>query len=366
MHLIRNCFHPVLIGSGMMILLFVGCSNDQPKAIKEEKFIVTDTLLSSLLIDTVKSSNSTSEITLTGKIVPDEDKMVKIYPMVSGLVQDVHVHSGDVVGKGQLLATMRSAEVAGYAKEAISSEAELKTSLREMQVTEDLYNSGMASQRDLEVAKANYEKAKAEDRRSKAVLHINPSKGDLNYMVKSPISGFVIEKKVTNNMQVRTDNAENMFAIADLSSMWALVNVYESDISKVKAGDNVKITTLSYPDKVFSGKIDKVYNTIDPENKVVKARVKINNPDLILKPEMFANVEISSVGDDTMPVIDTQCLIFDNNQYYVLVIEGKEKVKIKPVTIARKTENKAYIRSGVKSGDHLIASRQVFIYESLK
>lgn len=350
----------------MAILFLAACSKEQPKIVKDEKFRITDTLLKSLLIDTVKASNSVSEITLTGKIVPDEDKMVKIYPMVSGIVQDVHVHSGDMVQKGQLLATMRSAEVAGYAKEAISSEAELKTALREMQMTEDLYNSGMASQRDLEAAKANYEKAKAEDRRSKAVLRINPSKGDLNYMVKSPISGFVIEKKVTNNMQVRTDNAENMFAIADLSGMWALVNVYESDISKVNAGDLVKITTLSYPDKVFAGKVDKIYNTIDPENKVVKARVKINNPDLILKPEMFANVEINSVGKNTMPVIDTRCLIFDNNKYYVLSVNGKEKVEIRAVTVARKTENKAYISSGVNVGDRLIASRQVFIYESLK
>ncbi|MNH42432.1 hypothetical protein D3C79_1041310 [compost metagenome] len=81
---------------------------------------------------------------------------------------------------------------------------------------------------------------------------------------------------------------------------------------------------------------------------------------------MFANVEINSVGNNKMPVIDTRCLIFDNNRYYVLAVKGSEKVEILPVVVARKTENKAYISSGINVGDKLIASRQVFIYESLK
>ena len=94
---------------------------------KRQKFQVTDTLLKSLLIDTVKEASALSEINLTGSIAPDENKMVKIFPMVSGVAQDVNVQLGDVVSKGQTLAVMKSAEMAGFTKDYISAEAELRS-----------------------------------------------------------------------------------------------------------------------------------------------------------------------------------------------------------------------------------------------
>src|ERR1700755_3599006 len=97
---------------------------------KEQKFQVTDTLQNSLLIDTVKEASALSEINLTGSIAPDENKTVKIFPMVSGVAQDVHVQLGDVVSQGQTLAIMKSAEMAGFTKDYISSEAELRSAKR--------------------------------------------------------------------------------------------------------------------------------------------------------------------------------------------------------------------------------------------
>src|SRR5579863_10424296 len=97
---------------------------------KDEKFEVTDSLLSSLLIDTVKEASALSEINLTGSIAADETKMVNIYPMVSGVAHDVRVQLGDVVSKGQTLAVLKSAEMAGYTKDYISAEAELKSAKR--------------------------------------------------------------------------------------------------------------------------------------------------------------------------------------------------------------------------------------------
>lgn len=351
--------------SVLAIFLLAACS-EKPQHVKEERFSVSDTLLSKLEIDTVGASSSSVELTFTGKVVPVEDNMVRIYPMVSGIVHDVHVHSGDFIKKGQVLATLGSPEMAGYARESVSADAQLAVARRNVDVASDLYKSGLASEKDLQQAKSEYEIARAEHARTKAIMELNPGKGGLNYVIKSPISGFLVEKRVTDNMQVRADNPENLFTVADLSKMWVMINIYESDISQVKAGDRVKINTLSYPDKVFGGQIEKIYNMLDPDDKVMRARVRVDNPDLILKPEMFANVKVQARSNNAFPVINTRCLIFDNNKNYVVVTDGRSQAAIREVEIARKVEDKAYIRNGLKSGEKLVASRQVFLYEGLK
>jgi cobalt-zinc-cadmium efflux system membrane fusion protein len=345
------------------ISMTISCTHKQEEA-KEEKFEVTDSLINSMLIDTVQQADRYSEMTLTGSIDPDEDKMAKIYPMVSGIVRNVHVQLGDVVHKGQLLATMSSAEIAGFASAAVSSAAELSNAKKAASVTEDMFKSGLVSQRELEQTKNDLQKAIAENQRSQTVMGLNPVKGNA-YEVKAPITGFITEKNITSNMQVRADNATNLFTVADLSTVWAMVNVYESDISKIHEGDATVITTLSYPDKVFNGKIDKIYSMLDADNKVMRARVQIDNKGYLLKPGMFANVRINTSSGDKLPVINTRSLIFDNNQYYVIVVDGSSKVHIQPVDIGRKVEDKAYISKGLKPGDRIIASRQVFMYQSL-
>jgi cobalt-zinc-cadmium efflux system membrane fusion protein len=338
---------------------------EDASAQKDTKFEVTDTLLNSLLIDTVKEAGAISEITLTGSIAPDENKMVKIFPMVSGVVQDVHVQLGDIVQKGQTLAIMRSAEMAGFTKDYVSSAADVKSARRTLESTQDLYKGGLASQKDLEEAQGDYQKAVAESKRAADVVSINKSNGQ-GYEIKAPISGFIVEKNLTNSMQVRADNSQNLFTIADLSSVYVLINIYESDISNVQTGDEVKVTTLSYPDKIFTGKIDRIDNMLDPDNKVMHARVKISNPGNILKPEMFANVIIKAKSGENLPVINAQAIVFDNDKNYALVVDGKAHVRIQPIEVTKRVEDRAYISKGLNPGDRIIASRQVYLYESLK
>ena len=342
------------------------CHHVEENQQKDEKFQVTDELLKTLLKDTVKSASAASQFTLTGSIAPDENKMVKIYPMVSGVAQNVSVQLGDVVKSGQTLAILKSAEMAAYTKDFVASEADIRNTKRIFEATQDLYKGGLASQKDLEQAESDYQKAQAEGKRASAVVDINKSNGK-GYEVKSPLNGFVVERNLSNNTQVRADNGQNLFTIANLSTVYVLVNVYESDISRIQVGDKVKITTLSYPDKEFDGKIDKIDNMLDPDNKVMHARIKVNNPGNLLKPQMFANINISAKSGESLPFIYTKSLVFDNDKNYVIVVDNsKAKVRIQPVQIVKTVENRAYISSGLKPGDVVISSRQVYLYESLK
>ncbi len=332
---------------------------------KDTRFEVTDSLLKSLITDTVKEASALSQITLTGSIAPDENKMVKIFPLVSGVAQDVHVQLGDVVQKGQTLAILRSAEMAAFTKDFVSAEADIRNTRRVLESTQDLYKSGLASQKDLEQAQSDYQKAVAEDKRANAVVSINKSNAN-GYEVKSPIAGYVVDKNLTSNTQVRADNSQNLFTVADLSTVYVLVNVYESDISKIQTGDPVKVTTLSYPDKTFDGKIDRIDNMLDPDNKVMHARITIQNPGNLLKPGMFANIMIKAKSGEALPFINSNALVFDNDKNYVIVIDGKAKVHVQPVEVAKTVEDRTYIKSGLKAGDRIVGSRQAYLYESLK
>lgn len=353
--------------TALSVALFLSACSEHPKeAPKDEKFELTDTLIKKLQIDTVKGPNNQTDLNFSAKITANEEKTAKIYPMVSGHVINVPAKLGDRVNKGQLLATMTSAEMAGFDKEAISSSAELRNAQRQAKLTQDLYNSGLASALELEQAKNDLLVKQAEDKRTRSILNLNGGNKNGVYALTAPLSGFITEKNVTSNMQVRPDNNQNLFTVADLSDVWALINIYESDISKVKEGDEVNISILSYPEKLFKGKISKIYNMLDNDSKVMNARVVINNPGYLLKPGMMATVQIATKNGISLPSVNANCLIFDNNKYYVLVLDEVKKIRIQEIELSRKFEDKAYISKGLNAGDRVVASKQLFLYDSLK
>ncbi|WP_231424129.1 efflux RND transporter periplasmic adaptor subunit [Pedobacter sp. Leaf250] len=342
-----------------------GCS-DKKIETQSEKFAVTDSLLNKLIIDTVQQANGKADIIFSAKITANEDRKSELFPMVSGSVNRINVRLGDQVSAGQTLATVNSAEMAGFDKEVITANAELKTADRTLKQAEQLYESGLSSAKELEEAKNDYQIKKAELKRANSVLKINGGSSTGLYAIKSPLSGFVIEKNVNDNMQLRSDNDKSLFTVADLSNVWAMINIYESDISRVKPGDEVSLSTLSYPEKVFNGKIDKIYNMIDQDSKVMNARVIIPNPNFLLKPGMLGTVKVSARAGVDLPVVNSRAVIFDENKNYVLLLGNDNKVRIQEIEIGRKTANRIFISKGVQAGDRVIASKQVFLFENLK
>jgi cobalt-zinc-cadmium efflux system membrane fusion protein len=352
---------------GLVGLIFTAQSCSRPTAQpEEEKFEVTDSLISRLLIDTVMQSNNGTRLNFSARITANEERKADIFPMVGGSVTTVTARLGDPVRQGQTLATVASAEMAGFDKEVASSAAELSSAERTLKQAEELFNSGLSSARELKDAQNDLLIKKAEHRRAKATLQLNGGNNNGIYTIKSPLAGFVIDKKVNTGMQLRPDNDNSLFTIADLSAVWAIINIYESDISSIKEGSEVSTTILSYPDRIFKGKIDKIYNMIDQESKVMNARVIIPNPGFLIKPGMMATVNVSASSETELPVVNARGIIFDENKNFVLVLDSANKIRIQEVSIGRKTGDKAYLSKGLQPGDRIIASRQVFLYESLK
>jgi len=346
--------------------LVVSACHEPAAPAVSEKFVITDSLISRLLVDTVQQSNQVTDLVFSAKIIAEEERTAVIFPSVSGKVNNVSVKLGDRVEKGQILATITSAEISEFDKQVITSSAELRNAQRNLQQAEELFKSGLSSARELEEAKNDFLIKQAEDRSARAVLKLHGGSSRGTYPVSAPLSGFIIEKNVNSDMRLRADNDNGLFTIADLSRVSAMVNIYESDIPRVNEGDEVKISILSYPDLEFSGKVDKIYNVLDGESKVMNARVSIANPKLLLKPGMLATVTIAARSGINLPVVDSRGIIFDGNKTYVLTLSPSNKVEIKEVVVNRKAKEKAYISKGLHAGDRIIASKQVFLYETLK
>ncbi len=356
----------LLFISATVSILFTACNTSADKKPEErQKYIIPDSLLRALTIDTVTTCPLVDAITLTGSVDFNQDKQVNVYPLVSGNVQDVKVQLGDYVTAGEELAVVNSSEMAGYSNSLVIAETNVTSTKKQLDAQKDLFASGLASQLDVTSAQANYDQALSALETAKRVLKINGNNTEGKYIIKAPISGFIVQKNVTNNTAIRTDNGTNLFSISDLEEVWIQANVYESNISKVHLGDNVIITTVSYPGRVFNGRIDKMQNVLDPANKVMKVRIVLNNPGYALKPQMFASVTVTNPENKQSICISSKALIFDNSRYFVLKYNGNGDADITPVEVLSTLGDKTYLSGGVKIGDHLITSQAVLIYGAL-
>jgi membrane fusion protein, heavy metal efflux system len=347
------------------IIIFSGCKTDSKNTDDRQKFVISDSLLRTIQMDTIIRCPLVNALTLTGKVSFNEDKVARIFPMVSGVITDVNAQLGDHVNAGQRLGIIRSGEMAGYGNDLVTSQTNMLIAKKNMDASEDMYKSGLLSEKDFITAQEMYKQAQSQLTRSKEVLQINGGNTQGAFVVKSPISGFIVEKQINNNMAIRTDNTNSLFTISDLKNVWVLANVYESNISQVHLGDDVEVTTLSYPGRIFHGKVDKILNVLDPTNKVMKIRVVLPNPDYALKPEMFASVTVVSKSDSEALCVPSTALIFDHSQYFVLVYKSPSDVRVMPVQVISTNANKSYISGNVQVGDKLIGSNVVLIYGAL-
>jgi len=349
----------------IVISNLVSCrSNDEDQDIRQP-YVIPDSLMQTLAVDTVKIATITDAIKFNGIVDFNQDKVVNIFPLVSGNVSGVTVVPGDYVHEGQVLGVVRSAEVANYNSSLITAESNVRLTEKQLQQQQDLFKSGLASQVDITSAQANYEQAVAAKIAAQKILSINGNNKNGELEIKSPIEGFVVQKNLTNGMAIRTDNNAALFTISDLKDVWIEANVYEESINKVHEGDEADVTTISYPDKVFKGKVDKLMNVLDPTSKVMKMRVVLSNPGYILKPEMFATITLYNKENQQAIAISSSDLVFDNSQYYVVIFKDKAHTMIRPVDVLSMNGKTAYIKSGVNPGERIIGSNALLIYGSL-
>ena len=347
-----------------VLLMSMACRQEE-SAPPVVKFRLTETLAKEKQTAVVSWQTVQSELILNGKISFNEDKVARVFPLAGGFVRDLYVELGDYVRKGQVMAIIRSPEIAGFTKEGVEAESQVRLAEKNAQVATELYKSGNISEVELINAQKELENARGELERIKAVLDMYGAGEGSVYPVKSPVSGVIVQKNIALNMELRTEDISPVFVVGDLDDVWVMANIYESDITKIKEGYEAEVTTIPYPDKVFKGKIDKVFNLMDAESKVVKARVTLKNENFELKPEMFANVRVMYQEPVKKLTIPTEALIFDKSRYFVMVYRADDDIETREVTVYKDTGKLLYIENGLKEGEQVLTKFQLLVYDAL-
>ncbi|SDD95235.1 membrane fusion protein, cobalt-zinc-cadmium efflux system [Mucilaginibacter pineti] len=355
--------------TGISALLLLAACKGKPQPQETNKQVcISDSMAHMITIDTAKTTSMKDELSLSGEVSYDDNNVIKVFPFAGGQIIDVKVSLGDKVTKGQTLAILRSADVAGSYTDLTATKSDLNISKKALEQADYLYKNGISSERDYTEAKENYNKAVAANTKIQQQIAINGG-GNTNaggtMVIKAPGSGYIVEKNITAGSFIRPDNAASLFTISNMKDVWIWANVFESDISKVKVGYAAKVTTVAYPDQVFTGKIDAVSSVLDPDNKVMKIKIVLPNPNLLLKPEMFTTVMISNSDKAQSVSVPAKAVIFDNSKNFVVVYNSKCDLKLREVSVIKTVADTSYISSGLKSGDKVISKNQLLLYDSL-
>lgn len=358
----------MFLAAAAAIASLSACHEKKQQDTESKEVCISDSLSKMITIDTAKTTTMKDELTLSGEVSNDDNNVVKVFPFSSGQVLAVKVSLGDKVSKGQTMAVMRSADVAGNYTDLSSTQSDVSVAKRQLDQAEYLYKNGISSEREYTEAKENYNKAVAANRKVRDQIAINgggntSESGQL--VIKAPESGYIVEKNITAGSFIRQDNSGSMFTISNMKDVWIWANVFESDISKVKVGYTAKVTTIAYPGKVFMGKVNEISSVLDPDNKVLKIKIALPNPDMLLKPEMFTNVIITNNENAQAVSVPAKAIIFDSSKNYVVVYNSKCDLKVREVNVIKTVDDIAYIASGLNPGDKVISKNGLLLYDAL-
>lgn len=354
----------LLSASAVVLLLAAACQTKAPEPVTEV-FSMSDTMMARCEFYEAKNQEVKNNIRLFGKITVDNNKAAQVYPVVSGSVVSIDAELGDYVKQGQKLATIRSSEVAEFQRQKLDAQSDVAMAEKDVQVAKDLFEGQLNSEKDVIAAEKELIKARAELARINEIYAIYKLKDGTVYNITAPISGFILSKNIFPNEQLRADISDPLFSISQINEVWALANVSESDVSKIQLGYDAEVRTLGFPNNVYTGKIDKIFNTIDPETKAMKVRVRLPNENFQLKPEMMATVNVLFNENRRMVAVPSSSVIFDKSRSWVMVFKSRNDIETRSVNVYRQLNGITYISHGLKEGEKVISKNGLFVYDAL-
>ena len=287
-----------------------------------------------------------------GRIEPDERRVYAISPKFEGYVERLHVSAtGQSVGKGQALFEV-------YSPELVSAQREYAIAAQGVQ---SLKAAGADAQSGMkELADSSLMRLKnwdISDEQIRALEKGGEAKRTMTF--HSPVGGIVTEKKALQGMRFMP--GEMLYQITDLSSVWVLADVFEQDIGLVKSGAKAKVMINAYPGKVFAGDITYVYPTLKAETRTVQVRIELPNPGQLLKPGMFAQVELAVAAKSNVVTIPLSAVIDSGTRRIVLVQAKEGRFEPREVKLGARSDNYVEVLEGVKDGEQVVVAANFLI-----
>ena len=296
---------------------------------------------------------------LTGSVTFDAARVSHVGPRMQGRIRRVPVEIGSTVREGDTLAILDSPELGAAQAAWFNASVEREVDRRNYERAERLYRDGIVSERRRLEAEGEFRQAEgalSAAERALAALGAEPdSSASSVFVLRAPLTGVVADKHATVGEVVGSD--ARLFTVADLTRLWILLDVYEADLSRVTAGTQAVITTRAYPGRLFDGRVAYVGAIVDTVSRTIRARIEIPNPDLVLKPGMFARADLVlhdtaqtfGVPQDAVQTLDGNTIVF--------VPEGSGRFRIAAVvTGPSRAGGWVDILSGVVLGDTVVTA----------
>ncbi len=176
----------------------------------------------------------------------------------------------------------------------------------------------------------------------------------------SPASGTVIEKRVVKGQRVMA--GEELYRIADLSQVWVIADVAESDLAAIKTGTRATVTFRAYPTQPVEGSVTFIYPEVRPETRTVRVRIELSNPDGRLKADMYADVVFQAGADEPSVVaIPISAVIDSGTRQVVLVARGEGRFEPRPVKLGRRGDSYIEVMEGLKEGEEVVTAATFLI-----
>lgn len=345
---------------------------------KEETDVVTLSTekqkSSGIEVKQVAFEDAVVPLSATAVIEMNMDRSAKISPRVTGKAVKVISSQGDRVKAGQVLAYLDSVELNQTWADYLKAQGKAELARKNLQREETLFEKKISPEKDVLKAKQELGESEADLNLAKErfkLLGVNVSefesaKGNGNHPlipVTPPIGGVVLERTVTQGEVVNSEKA--LFTVADLSTLWVVIDVYEKDISRLRIGTGVKVSVAAFPDKIFKGKISYIGAVVDEKTRTEKARVTIDNSSGLLKPGMFASVltEATSGGTERLIAVPEEAVLIDGTKRYVFIQTAPDKFKRRDIEAGRTLGNRLEVTSGLKEGE-TVAVKGSFILKS--
>jgi cobalt-zinc-cadmium efflux system membrane fusion protein len=323
-----------------------------------------------------------------GQIAFNEDASTVVLTPFSGRVTRLIAKIGDDVKRGDALFEIDSPEVVQAQTDLIAalhglekSKSQLALAKRVLDRQTSLMADKATAMREVDQARNDYAIAESDlataqgslaAARNRLRVIVGRDKNEVERVerersvnplitINAPIDGTVIGRKVGPGQYVRSDAADSLYSITDLSTMWLKANVPESDIAHVRVGQEIEVRVTALPDRVFKAQISAIGAASDTATRRIVVRSEIPNPDRLLRSEMFASFKITIGGGEPSPVVPVEAVIRDGNEAAVWIAREPMLFHRRKVKIGLERDGRVQVLEGVSAGEQVVGRGAIFV-----
>lgn len=300
-----------------------------------------------------------------GRVEADETRLARVGAPVPGRITDLQAREGDTVRRGQVLAVLNSTELSaaqlGLLKALSQRGLAARAAVRAQQLLEaDVIGTAELQRRQAELAQADAEVNAARDQlkvlgmSTAAVERLAESRSiHSNTQIVSPITGTIIDRKVTEGQVVQP--ADGVFLVADLSNLWVVADVPEQAAGAVRPGEPVQVELAAMPGRPLAGRLGYVAPTVTPETRTVRVRMDLVNPQREFRPNMLASMLIRSTPQRRLTV-PAEAVVREENRDYLFVRTGDHAYRLQPVQLGAEFEGRRVVLSGLREAETIVVA----------